>query len=104
MLIVLLLLVIAFFGSAIIYGLIEGAKEGFGMTNEEAKQILRQSDKEQEEQKERQRKKEFKKRYKRRYNYWYNKSYDVIDGCAAQTASKRDAYARRRASKDIYGI
>ena len=40
MLTVLLLLVIAFFGAAIIHGLIEGAKEGFGMTDEEAKKIL----------------------------------------------------------------
>lgn len=56
MLTVLFLIVIAFFGSAIIYGLIEGIKEGFGMTNEDAKKILeedqRRKDTERIEQKE----------------------------------------------------
>lgn len=56
-----------------------------------------------EELKEHMKKRELKKRYKRSYNYWYNKSYGVIDGCAAQAAGKRDAYARHHASKDIFG-
>lgn len=42
-----------------------------------------------------------KKVYKSRYLYWYNKSHEVIDGCAAQSASKRDAYARKHAQEDL---
>lgn len=38
-----------------------------------------------------------KKAYKRRYLYWYKKSHEVINGCAAQAANKRDAYARKHA-------
>ena len=42
-----------------------------------------------------------KKIYQKRYDYWYDKSYDVIDGYAIQSASKRDAYARRHALQDL---
>lgn len=54
-----------------------------------------------EEAKEQERKAHNRRVYKSRYNYWYDKSYDVIDGCAAQSARKRDAYARRHALQDI---
>lgn len=48
-----------------------------------------------------QRKRILKKAYKYRYLYWYKKSHEVINGCAAQAASKRDAYARRHAQEDL---
>lgn len=54
-----------------------------------------------QEKKERARKAHNRRVYKARYDYWYDKSYDVIDGCAMQSASKRDAYARRHALQDL---
>lgn len=64
--------------------------------------IFHPTEHDKEELKEHMKKRELKKRYKRSYNYWFNKSYDHIDGMFKY--GERDAYARRHASKDIYGI
>lgn len=92
-----LIIVIGFIVLSIIIGINE-AQTIKSMTPKDIEEAKRKYE---QEKKERARQAHKRRVYKSRYDYWYDKSYDVIDGYAIQSASKRHAYAHRHAIQDL---